>query len=78
MLTGLTLGVAVALLSMLPGGLGTQDGSMTGVYVLLGVPLEQAVLAAVLFRLVYYAVPCSASLVVYRYLERASASTTRA
>jgi uncharacterized protein (TIRG00374 family) len=74
LLTGLTVGVAAGLLSMLPGGLGTQDGSMTGVYVLLGVPLEQAILAAILFRLVYYAFPFSASLALYRRLQRPTAS----
>lgn len=70
LLTGLTIGVAAGLVSMLPGGLGPQDGSMTGVYVLLGVPLEQAILAAILFRLVYYAFPVSVSLVLYRHLQR--------
>ncbi len=69
LLTGLTIGVAAGLVSMLPGGLGIQDGSMTGVYVLLGVPLEQAVLALILFRLVYYAFPFVASLALYRHLQ---------
>lgn len=41
---------------------------MTGVYVLLGVPLEPAVLASILFRLVYYALPFAASLALYRHL----------
>lgn len=43
---------------------------MTGVYVLLGVPLEQALLAALLFRLVYSAFPFCASLALYRHLQR--------
>jgi uncharacterized membrane protein YbhN (UPF0104 family) len=77
-LIGLTVGVAAGLLSMLPGGLGTQDGSMTGVYVLLGVPLEQAILAAILFRLVYYAFPFSASLAFYRHLQRRTAPSAGA
>lgn len=70
LLTGLTIGVVAGALSMLPGGLGTQEGSMAGVYVLLGVPLEQAILAAILFRVVYYVVPVPASLAVYRHLKR--------
>ena len=71
LLTGFAIGVTVGFLSMLPGGMGAQEGSMTGIYVLLGVQLEQAVLAAVLFRVVYYIVPFVASLVLYSRLLRA-------
>ncbi len=66
LVTGFAIGVVAGLISMVPGGLGVQDGSMTGIYVLLGVPLEQAVLASVLFRVVYYMIPFVVSLVFYR------------
>ncbi len=65
LVTGFAIGVAAGLVSMVPGGLGIQDGSMTGVYTLMGVPLEQAVLASVLFRVVYYFIPFLVSLVFY-------------
>ena len=68
LLTGFAIGVTVGFLSMLPGGMGAQEGSMTGVYVLLGVKLEHAVLAAMLFRVVYYIVPFVVSLAVYARL----------
>jgi len=65
LVTGFAVGVAAGLVSMVPGGLGVQDGSMTGIYVWLGVPLEQAVLASVLFRVVYYMFPFVVSLAFY-------------
>jgi uncharacterized protein (TIRG00374 family) len=75
LVTGFAIGVAAGLASMVPGGLGIQDGSMTGVYALLGVPLEQAVLASVLFRVVYYIIPFLVSLAFYwRLLHGADAN----
>lgn len=68
LLTGFVTGVAAGLVSMVPGGLGVQDGSMAAVYALLGVPLRSAILAVVLFRLVYYIVPFMISLLFYRRL----------
>jgi uncharacterized protein (TIRG00374 family) len=68
LLIGFVVGIAVGLLSMIPGGLGVQEGSMAAVYALLGVPLGQAVLAAILFRVVYYFAPFLVSLGFYRRL----------
>ncbi len=64
--TGFTIGVALGVMSMVPGGLGVQEGSMAGAYNLLGVPLEEAVLASILFRAVYYMAPFGVSLAFYR------------
>jgi uncharacterized protein (TIRG00374 family) len=70
LLTGFSIGVVVGLLSMIPGGLGAQEGSMATIYALLGVPMEQAVLAAILFRVIYYLAPFLVSLAFYRRLLR--------
>jgi uncharacterized protein (TIRG00374 family) len=71
LVTGFAIGVTLGFLSMIPGGMGVQEGSMTGVYVMLGVAFEKAVLAAVLFRAVYYIVPFLFSLILYaRALKR--------
>lgn len=70
LLTGFAVGVAVGLLSMIPGGLGAQEGSMAAIYALLGVPFGQAVLAAILFRAIYYFVPFLGSLGFYWRLMR--------
>jgi uncharacterized protein (TIRG00374 family) len=39
LLTGFTLGITARFISFIPGGLGVQEGSMAGIYALLGVPL---------------------------------------
>ncbi len=68
--TGFAVGVVAGVMSMVPGGLGIQEGSMAGTYHLLGVPLEEAVLASVLFRAVYYMAPFAISLAFYRSVLR--------
>ena len=50
---------------MVPGGMGVQEGSMAGVYGLLGVPFEQAVLVSLVFRVVYSVIPFGVSLSLY-------------
>ena len=69
-ITGFVIGVVAGVLSMVPGGLGVQEGSMTGVLVLLGVPFEQAVLGSILFRAIYFLLPYLVSLTLYRRLMR--------
>jgi hypothetical protein len=56
--------------SMLPAGIGVQDFSMAGVFALLGTSFEQAVLASVLWRGVYYLLPYVVSLGFYWHLVR--------
>jgi uncharacterized protein (TIRG00374 family) len=68
--SGFTLGITAGLASMIPGGLGVQEGSMAGIYHLLGIPLHQSVLAAVLFRVVYYFIPYLVSLIFHWHLLR--------
>jgi glycosyltransferase 2 family protein len=70
LLTGFGVGVTAGTLSLVPGGLGVQEGSMAGVYALLGVPLQQAILASILFRIVYYIIPFLGSLAFYWWLLR--------
>lgn len=68
LITGFAIGFAAGLISLLPAGLGIQDASMAGVFALFGVPFTQAVLASILFRLVYYFIPFGVSLIYYRQL----------
>jgi uncharacterized protein (TIRG00374 family) len=68
LVSGYVIGIMAGLLSMVPGGFGIQEGSMAGIYALLGVHFEQAVLAVVLFRLLYYLVPYFLILPFYRRL----------
>ncbi len=71
LLTGFAIGMAAGQLSMVPGGLGVQEGSMAGIYALLGVPFDTALLASILFRAVYYFAPYLVSLALYWRLFRA-------
>lgn len=68
LVTGYVIGIMAGLVSMVPGGFGVQEGSMAGIYALLGVQLEKAVLAAILFRVLYYLVPYFLILPFYRRL----------
>ncbi|MBV9453057.1 MAG: flippase-like domain-containing protein [Rubrobacter sp.] len=70
LLPGFAIGLAVGLLSMIPGGLGAQEGSMAATYALLGIPFGQAVLAAILFRTLYFFIPFLGSLGFYWRLMR--------
>lgn len=72
LITGFALGVIAGGWSMIPGGLGVQEGSMTGVFMLLGVRSETAFLAALLFRFVYYVLPFGVSLPLYARESSAS------
>ena len=72
LLAGFAIGISAGNLSMVPGGLGVQEASMAGVYALLGVSFEQAVLAVILFRVVYDFIPFLISLVFYRQALRIS------
>lgn len=70
LLSGFGIGISAGNLSFLPGGLGVQEASMAGVFALLGRSFGQAVLAAVLFRVVYDFVPFFLSLSLYGRLLR--------
>lgn len=71
-MTGYVIGITLGLASMIPGGLGVQEGAMTFVFTMLGVSLGQAVLATILFRAIYYFLPYLVSLVFYQPLLRTS------
>lgn len=56
-LTGFLIGIAAAALSLIPAGLGALEGSMGATFAWMGVPLETAAAAIVVFRFAYYVVP---------------------
>jgi uncharacterized protein (TIRG00374 family) len=67
-IVGFAVGICVSLASLVPGGLGIMESSMTAVFVSLGVPLEPSVVAVLIFRLVYYVLPLCVSLFVFHGL----------
>lgn len=70
LLTAFNFGVTLTLIPLIPGSIGVQEASMAGILALFGVPFSQGVIAAMLFRVVYYFVPFVASLVFYWSLLR--------
>lgn len=67
---GFAIGILFSMVSLAPGGLGIMEGSMTTVFVALGVPLEKTVVAVLIFRLAYYAVPFLVSVAFFRTMLR--------
>ena len=65
LISGFVIGTVAGVASMIPGGLGVQEGSMAGVFNLQGVLLERALLASILYRAVYFMVPYAVSLGFY-------------
>ncbi|MEA2626827.1 MAG: glycosyltransferase 2 family protein [Candidatus Binatota bacterium] len=63
---GFALGVFLSLINLVPGGLGIMEGSMSAVFAGLGVPLESAVVATLLYRIFYYLLPLAVSLALFR------------
>jgi uncharacterized protein (TIRG00374 family) len=66
LLAGFVVGISAGVLSLIPGGIGVQDGSMAGIYVLFGATLGQTILALILFRLFFYLIPFGASFFFYK------------
>jgi uncharacterized protein (TIRG00374 family) len=72
-MSGFTIGISAGFMSFLPGGVGVQEGTLVGTFSVLGVPAEQAALAALLFRVVFFFAPYVVSLPLY--LEAALSTT---
>jgi len=70
LVSGFVIGTVAGVASLFPGGLGIQEASMTGIFALLGIPFEKAVLASILYRVVYSIVPYFVSLGFYRLVLR--------
>ncbi len=70
LVTGFSIGQIAALVSMLPGGIGMLEGSMSLTYAALGVSLHTALAAVLLYRMVFYIVPFLLSLPLYLILKR--------
>jgi glycosyltransferase 2 family protein len=63
---GFSIGVFLSIVNLVPGGLGIMEGSMAAVFAGLGVPLEAAVVATLLYRVFYYLFPLLLSLLFLR------------
>ena len=66
LVTGFAIVLTIGVMSMAPGGISVQEGSMAGTYHLLGMSLEEALALSLLFRVVHQLVPSLASVTLYR------------
>lgn len=67
-LVGFAVSVLFSFVSVIPGGLGVMEGSMTAVFVALGAPFEAAVVAVLIFRVSYHLAPILVSLFLFHGL----------
>ncbi len=70
LVSGFVIGVVTGVASMIPGGLGVQEGTMAGVFSLYGLEFDRAVLAAVFYRATYFILPYLISLGFYQWMLR--------
>jgi uncharacterized protein (TIRG00374 family) len=71
-LSGFFVGVVAGFISIIPGGIGVQEGSMAAIYVLFGVHFSEAIVAVLLFRMIYYIIPFIPAIFLYGGLLRKS------
>jgi uncharacterized protein (TIRG00374 family) len=77
LVVGFAMGLFASILSLIPGGLGVMEGSMAAVYYGLAVPIEEAIVAVLLYRLIYYVFPFLTSLLLYHSLFREARISTK-
>lgn len=77
LVSGFVIGTMAGVSSALPGGMGVQEASMTGIFALFGFPAERAALVAILYRVVYSILPYLVSLGFYRLILNHSNKSKR-
>jgi uncharacterized protein (TIRG00374 family) len=66
LIAGFALGMVTTLIPILPGGLGAMELAMASVFSQMGcIPWETALMAALIYRVVYYIIPGIISVIVY-------------
>lgn len=70
LIIGFSIGQIVSIISMIPGGVGTMEGSMALVFTTLGVPLHSALGAILLYRVSFYIIPFFLCLPFYFSLKK--------
>ena len=65
LLAGFAVGMATTLIPILPGGLGAMEIAMTSVFSQMGIDWDSALMASLIYRVVYYIIPGIISVFVY-------------
>jgi uncharacterized protein (TIRG00374 family) len=66
LLVGFSVGIFAGLVSLTPASLGIMEGSMAGAFFLMGCDYDKALLATLIYRLVYFVLPMVMSAFFYR------------
>lgn len=69
LVAGFAVGMATTLIPVLPGGLGAMELAMTAVYAQMGIDWEAALMATLIYRVVYYVLPGIVSIFIYWGLQ---------
>ena len=64
--------MVTTLIPLLPGGLGAMELAMTAVYSQMGIDWDSALMATLIYRVVYYIIPGIISIFIYWGLQLSS------
>lgn len=77
LISGFAVGMMTTLIPILPGGLGAMELAMTAVYSQFGIDWDSALMACLIYRVLYYIIPGIVSIPVYWALQFTSRSKPR-
>ena len=69
LVAGFAVGMVTTLIPILPGGLGAMELAMTAVYAQMGIDWDAALMATLIYRVVYYVLPGIISIFIYWGLQ---------
>lgn len=69
LVAGFAIGMVTTLIPILPGGLGAMELAMTAVYAQMGIDWNAALMATLIYRVVYYILPGIVSIFIYWGLQ---------
>lgn len=72
LVAGFAVGMVTTLIPILPGGLGAMELAMTAVYAQMGIDWDAALMATLIYRVVYYVIPGIISVFIYWGLQLSS------
>lgn len=76
LVAGFAVGMVTTLIPLLPGGLGAMELAMTAVYAQMGIDWDAALMATLIYRVVYYILPGIVSIFIYWGLQLSSSPVT--
>lgn len=77
LVAGFAVGMVTTLIPILPGGLGAMELAMTAVYAQMGIDWDSALMATLIYRVVYYVIPGIVSIFIYWGLQLSSSPSSR-